>query len=168
MSKLTDVFCTYTGGGIYCVTAKFGDVYIASDLEFYGTYDVPHEDIEEKYGCDYDSHWKDPSEPLPTWQELLDAIILSYKTGHSKNMSCDEVTRIIKRFHPDLGKRLDDPGREDRENQARLEIVGDFMDVVIDYLEDNDIEHDHDDLCAYLDGKFTELLTANGVLKYLK
>ena len=48
-NKLTDVLCTYTGGNIYVITAKLNDVYLATDIGTYGTYDVPYDDIEEKY-----------------------------------------------------------------------------------------------------------------------
>ena len=74
MAELKNVYCTYTGGGIYIVTAQYGDVYLASDLQTYGSYDVPYDDIDEKYDHDYDGHWKDSPVPYPTWAELFDAI----------------------------------------------------------------------------------------------
>lgn len=112
MAKLTDVFCTYTGGGVYVCTAKYGDVYLASDLDSYGTYDVPYDDIEEKYDCNYDEHWKDSSDPLPTWGELLESIIESHEAGISTNMVVSEVRADICACHPNLNTRIgDDVGK---------------------------------------------------------
>lgn len=106
MLKLTNVYCTYTGGGIYVVTAMYGDVHFLSDLDAYGTYDASDEDIQEKYNCDYDSHWKNPSEPLPTWAELLTAIRDSYERGESTNLDIDEVESILRSYHPNLSIRI--------------------------------------------------------------
>lgn len=50
-------------------------------------------------------------------------------------------------------------------NRERLETVGAFMDVVLDYFEDCGIPHDHDDLCCYLSERFEDLLTRYGALK---
>ena len=108
MSNITDVLCTYTGGGIYVVTARLSDVYLVSDMETFGTYDVPYDDIEEKFGCDYDSHWKDSAFPLPTWAELLDAIRESYESGSSTNMILSEVEQSLRYCHPDLSVRLNE------------------------------------------------------------
>lgn len=106
MAKLTDVFCTYTGGGIYVCSGKSDDVYFGTDFGYIGTYDVPYFDIEEKYDCDYDAHWKDIVEPLPTWGELLDAIRKSYHDGVSTNVDMGELERILRRYHPNLNVRM--------------------------------------------------------------
>jgi len=118
MAKLTEVYCTYTGGNIYVCTAKYGAVYLVCDFEQYGTYDVPYDDIEEKYDCDYDSHWKDSPDPLPTWQELLDAIRESYESGVSTNMDMSEVEGQIRYLHPDLSIRIDEDDRKEPADHA--------------------------------------------------
>jgi len=109
MAKLTHVHCTYTGGGIYVMTAKLNDdTWFTTDLDLYGTYDVPWEDIEEKYDCDYDAHWKDvPSDQLPTWKEVLNAITNSYRKGLSRNMDLSEVRAILRENHPRLACKVD-------------------------------------------------------------
>lgn len=99
MNNLTNVYCTYTGGGFYLITANFDDVHLVSDIFDYGTYDVPYDDIEEKYGCDYEAHWKDPSSPLPTWKELLAAVRESYEAGISTNMDMNEVDKSFHDLH---------------------------------------------------------------------
>lgn len=106
MATFTNVECTYTGGGVYVVTALYGDVHFLSDLDTYGTYDVSTDVIEEVYNCDYDSHWKDPSDPLPSWGDLLSAIMDSHQDGYSNNMDADEVIKIMLRYHPDLSIRI--------------------------------------------------------------
>ena len=129
---LTDVLCTYTGGGIYVITAKLNDVYLACDCETYGTYDVPYDDIEEKYGCDYESHEKTSAFPLPTWAELLAAVRESYDSGASTNMIMSEVEQSIRYCHPDLSRRLDE---EDPVGWSTdQETISDFVKVVEKFL----------------------------------
>lgn len=180
MAKLTDVYCTYTGGGIYVCTAKFGDVYLATDFDMYGTYDVPHADIEEKYNCDYDSHWKDSTEPLPTWQELLDAIRKSYDSGVSKNMDFNEVRAEICACHPDLRARIGEDVHTiepTNDNTARLETIAQFIDIFDDFLDFKGVDIPNDernqDPCAsniygtdygWLSDRIESLLINLGVL----
>lgn len=106
MSNLTDVYCTYTGGGIYIITARCNDVWLMSDIETFGTYDVQYERIEEEFNCDYDGHWKDSAFQLPTWNELLNAVKESYEHGISTNMDPYEVESIFNRYHPDLSTTI--------------------------------------------------------------
>lgn len=143
MSQLKDVRCTYTGGGVYVVTAKFGDVYIMSDLDTYGTYDIPYEKIEE-HDCSYDEHWKKCSEPLPTWRLLLNAIILSHFSGHSRNMDVDEVKSILQKHHPNLDVRMDDvqfPMPTDK----RLETIAPIIEIFEEFLKDKGIVIENDE-----------------------
>lgn len=105
---LSKVECTYTGGNIYVCTAKFGDVYLVTDFEMFGSYDIPYDEINEDIDFDYDSHWKDSAYPLPTWRELLNAIMKSYYNGRSKNMDPSEVEHQIKFLHPNLSTRLNE------------------------------------------------------------
>lgn len=139
--RLTDVTCTYTGGGIYLVTAKYEDVYLVSDLETYGTYDVPYGDIEEKYCGDYDGHWKDSSFPLPTWADLYHAITRSYREGKSRNMDQAEVGNILFRNHPRVSLRLneqEDTPRDDS-NRERLETLAAIIEVFEDFLDEKGV-----------------------------
>ena len=141
-NKLTDVLCTYTGGNIYVITAKLNDVYLATDIGTYGTYDVPYDDIEEKFGCDYESHEKTSAFPLPTWAELLDAIRESYESGSSTNMDMTEVEHSIRHCHPDLRRRLDEPDPKPEPmdpNSERLETICDFIEVFEEFLDEKGI-----------------------------
>ena len=146
-AELSNLKCTYTGGGIYVVTAKYGDVYLASDLETYGTYDCPWEDIEEKYNCDYDAHWKDSPIPLPTWSDLFHAICRSYRKGNSTNMDPSEVGRIISLHHPQLFRRLDESDDAPRtdDNSERLTIISLFIEQFEEFLEDRGIDVPNDE-----------------------
>ena len=149
MAKLTNVFCTYTGGGVYTCTAQLDDsTWFATDLDLYGTYDVPYAEIEARGDCDYDSHWKDVPQLLPTWFELLNAIKDSYNRGISTNVDMDELERILLRNHPNLFRRVDgeapnvtplDPHTE------RLETIGSFIDVFEDFLEEKGIDIPNDE-----------------------
>lgn len=143
-SNLTNVFCTYTGGGVYICTAKLGDVWFMSDIESYDTYDVPYDDIEEKYDCDYDTHRKAPSCPLPTWAEVLDAIRESYTAGISDNMDMYEVEEDFHYYHPDLSLRVDMedtyPTGPDGSDTDRLETIADFIETFEEFLEERGID----------------------------
>lgn len=142
MAKLTNVSCDYTGGGIYVVTAQYGDVYFTTDLDLYGTYDVPWEDIEEKYDCNYDAHWKTSADPLPTWAELLDAIRDSYEAGVSTNMDFNEVRSILCAYHPDLRVRIgekDRPAEPLDPHSERMGILCEFIEVFEDFLDEKGI-----------------------------
>ena len=141
MAKLTDVRCDYTGGGIYVVTAKYGNVYFLSDLDLYGTYSIPAKEIEEEHGNDYDSFWKDPDEPLPTWEELLNAIRESYDSGDSTNMVISEVENILREYHPNLRIRIGEkcePTSLDP-HEERLSILNSFIEIFEDFLDEKGI-----------------------------
>lgn len=182
MAQLTDVYCTYTGGGIYVCTAKFGDVYLMTDLQDYGTYDVPYDDIEEKYNCDYDGHWVTCTDPLPTWSELLEAIRISHESGISTNMDFNEVRAEMCACHPDLRLRING-GYHDAEpkseNTERLETIADFIETFEDFLDEkgvvipNDEKEESPDSASNIYGtdygilsdRIEELLVRYGVLK---
>lgn len=156
MSKLTEVFCTYTGGGIYIVTARFGDVFLCSDIESYGTYDMPYNEIEE-HDCNYDEHWKDCTEPLPTWSELFDAIKESYDAGISRNVDLDELERSMRFYHPDMSLRLNEEEPNDADepeaqrktppypSEERLEIIAPIIEIFEDFLDDKGIVIENDE-----------------------
>lgn len=140
-SKLTDVFCTYTGGHIYVCTARYADVWLSTDFEMYGTYDVPYDDIETKYDYDYDGHMKTPAEPLPTWGELLEAIRSSYEDGVSLNVDMGEVESQIRYLHPDLSRRLDeeDSPAPAADRSDRLETICEFIEAFEEFLDEKGI-----------------------------
>lgn len=184
MYTFSDVFCTYTGGGVYCVTARLGDnLYLSSDLDLYGTYDVPYADIEAKYNCDYDSHWVTVTDPLPTWRDLLNAVIESHHNGGSRNMSVQEFCDILQKHHPDLSVPMNNaelkrPGPDQDDNSSRLETIATFIDAFEDFLEFKGVDIKNperdDDPCAsliygtdyaVLSDKIEDLLIRYGVLK---
>lgn len=109
MNKLTNIFCTYTGGGIYVFHAMYDDtVWISTDFELCGYYDTDPKVIEEQYGCDYDSHWKDYNGPLPTWAELLSAVKEHYGQEGCTNIDLVELEQIVRYFHPNLSIRINE------------------------------------------------------------
>ena len=180
--KLTDVYCTYTGGGIYVVTARYGEVYIASDLETYGSYDVPYDDIENKYGCDYDGHWKNSPVPYPTWAELYEAIKESHESGHSPNLDLFEVECELKTCHPVMDQPINWPDQEpaaESKLDNRVQIVNEFIEIFEEFLDEKGIiiqndekEQSPDSACNIygtdygdLQGKIEYLLVSLGVFK---
>ena len=87
---LTNVFCTYTGGGIYVYHALYkNDVWILTDISDYGTYDISPAIIEEELDNDYDSHWKDVDYELPTWADILDSIRKHYGEPDCENIDLE-------------------------------------------------------------------------------
>ena len=140
MAKLTNVSCVYTGGGIYVYTAKFNDeVWLGTDFDLVGSYDTPWEVITDELNCDYDSHWKDPSVPYPTWGEILESI----------HENCDESTysdviRIMSYYDDLLGRRIlgdDPPAKQARdEHSARLETLALIIETFEDFLEEKGID----------------------------
>ena len=168
MAKLTNVYCTYTGGNIYVVTAKYGDVYLVSDLDpqSYGTYDVPYDDIEEEYEGDYDGHWKNSSEPLPTWGELLEAIRDSYERGESDNMDMGEVEGQFRYLHPDLSVRLNEPDPEVEEPDDEEDDDDEEDGMIICYRDDIGLVTDKIDMTnsagVAFDGKYAYFTDTNG------
>lgn len=143
--KLTDVSCTYTGGGIYVCTAKLTDsVWFVTDFETYGTYDVPYDELEAKYSNDYDAHWTNPSCALPTWQDVLTAVKDSFRQGHSPNMDTFEVEKTLRYYHPDLSLRVnaedDRPAGPDGSDTERLETIASFIEMFEGFLEERGID----------------------------
>ena len=93
-NKITEVYCYYTGGGIYVYSAKYGDYYL------YGTLDQTIDCIsvrgeilfQDESSCetfgwtdemnafngnssDYDSYYIKPSDiEYPSWQDILKSL----------------------------------------------------------------------------------------------
>ena len=118
--KITEVYCYYTGGGIYCYSAKYGDAYL------YGTLDqtidcIPvrgeilfqDEAICEEYGWlddmkafdstnDYDNYYIKPSDiEYPTWQDILDSL----RSPELIAEGCIGAEETLCYWNPDLTKR---------------------------------------------------------------
>lgn len=109
MARLTKVSCTYTGGGIYVITALYNnDVWISSDISDYGTYDISPEIIEEELDCDYEGHWKDVEYPLPRWVDLLNAVRRHYGEENCTNLILDEVEEQFRYYHKNLNTRINE------------------------------------------------------------
>ena len=139
MAKLTNVSCVYTGGGIYVYTARFNDeVWLGTDFDLVGSYDTPWETITDELNCDYESHWKEPSVPYPTWGEILTSI----------HENCDastysDVARIMEYYEDRLDRKIlgdDEPVKQTRdEHSARLEMLCDIIEVFEDFLDEKGI-----------------------------
>lgn len=118
--KITDVYCYYTGGGIYVYSAKYGKYYLWGTLD--QTIDclrgargevLFHEDVAcEEFGWldemnalpeanldDYDTYYVKPDEiEYPTWRRILNSL----KTAKRCDLEADD-TLIY--WNPDLTKR---------------------------------------------------------------
>ena len=179
MAKLTDVSCYYTGGNIYIYEAKFNDeVWIATDFELTGSYDMPWHEIDDG-DQNYDAHEKKASVPYPTWVDILQSVrencdqstvhdvekILEYYCSFDQKMT-DRI----------LGEERNAPVPDD--NSERLETIAQFIDIFDDFLDWKgvDIPNDErdDDPCAsniygtdygYLSDRIEALLVRYGVLK---
>ena len=183
MSKLTNVSCIYTGGGIYNYSAKYNDeVWLFSDFELTGSYDRPylhtvHYGADDPYFAnsdileeDPDAVEKEPSIPYPTWREVIESL---------RDNPDQEPIDIIKEYHPDLSVRMnedDDPPTKSAD-QVRLETIGSFIEAFEDFLDEkgivipNDEKDDDPDASniygtdyGILSDRIEELLTRYDVL----
>ena len=178
MAKLTNVSCVYTGGGIYVYTAKFNDeVWLGTDFDLVGSYDTPWEVITDELNCDYDSHWKDPSVPYPTWGEILTSVY-----ENCDDCTYSDVAKIMEHYGDRLGQRIigdEEPVKQARdEHSERLETIAQFVDIFDDFLDEKGINIDNperdDDPCAsniygtdygILSDRIEELLIRLGYMK---
>ena len=151
MSKLENVSCYYTGGGVYCATAKYGDVYISTDFEMVGVYDVPVEDIEneDKYKFDYDGHSVDPKTcELPTWREFLTAIRNDGGEYYSDSFYPEIESTVLKSFKS-LDVRIGEcPGPDVQlpyPSEERLELIAPIIEIFEDFLDDKGIVIENDE-----------------------
>ena len=115
---ITDVYCYYTGGGVYIYSARFGDNYLYGSLDqtidcyrgARGEVLFRDEDVCKAYcwldemnsfqliGSE-DDYYIHPDEiEYPTWQEILDSLRLS------ENVDL-EADRSLLYWNPDLTKR---------------------------------------------------------------
>ena len=77
MAELKNVEFYGTGGGCVLYSALVnGTAWLATDFESAFYYDENVELVDEDFlnGVPYESHLKTPSDPLPTWGEILESI----------------------------------------------------------------------------------------------
>lgn len=142
MKRFEYVKCDYTGGGIYVYSALFnGQVWLYGGLDnYFGSFDFPGEIIERDFCCDYDAHWKKPSVPYPTWNEILASI----------KANCDESTyenaeRILRLHNSNMNERcIDDETIEQMPepdpHSKRLTTLSLFIEVFENFLEKRGID----------------------------
>lgn len=98
MAKLEHVEFYGTGGGCVLFSALVnGSAWLATDFESAFYYDKNVEVVDEDFlnGVPYEDHVKTPSDPLPTWGEILTAIRENVPSG------VRQAEIIMKRFDMD-------------------------------------------------------------------
>lgn len=111
MKRFEHVECDYTGGGIWVYSALYnGEVWLYGGLDWYfGSYDMKGDDIDPSAEPDvpdaYEAHWKVPSIPYPTWNEILES--LRENLGDDPNL--DEMEAQLRRANPDMNERCIGP-----------------------------------------------------------
>jgi hypothetical protein len=119
--KITDVYCYYTGGGIYVYSARYGENYLYGSLdqtidcirgvrgeilfhdedvcEFYGWLDEMNAFNPDVAPSNYDAYYVKPDEiEYPTWQEILDSL------RNTANVPLGADDKLLY-WNPDLTKR---------------------------------------------------------------
>lgn len=184
MAKLTNVTCDYTGGGIWVYSALFNnEVWLYGGLDWYfGSYDIAGPEIDDT-DQDYDAHWKNPSVPFPTWNEILDSL----RSAPYSEYHFSEWEAQLKKANPDMSERCiileeDSPLRDDHapaaDRSERLETIASFIETFEDFLDEKGIdipndekEQSDDPSIIYgtdygnLSDRIEELLVRYGVLK---
>lgn len=179
--RFAHVECSYTGGGIYVFTALFnGEVWLTTDfsVQDYGTYDTHPQSIVDYFDCDYDSHWKAPSIPLPTWAEVYYVIAAHAGEENCSNLILSEVETKARncgwtnRLDEDPSVKHPDPHEERMAFLAEIvEVFEDFLDRRGIVIPNEDKEQDEDasniygcDFAELSDG-VEEVLIIHGLLK---
>lgn len=162
MKRFENVKCDYTGGGIYVYSALFnGEVWLYGGLDnYFGSYDVPGQVVEEDFGCDYDAHWKKPSVPYPTWNDILGSLRETY----GDDPQVDYMELSLRRSNPDMNARCieDDDGTDPKGDKpmSKEELVDKLTDRLIDPWTDCPED--------YEDSEPIDLATATSLLEDLK
>lgn len=123
MNKITDIYCYYTGGGIYVYSAKYGNVYLYGTLDQYiDCYKVRGEILFQDEDCCEEFGWMDelnsfvlegdqmdyllsPDEvKYPTWRSILRSI---QKPGFYGYGTAD-MEETLRYWNPDLSKRTNE------------------------------------------------------------
>lgn len=102
MSKLTNVTCEYTGGGVWLYSALFNnEVWLYGGLDWYfGSYDIPGREIDDTDQDFGGTHWKNPSVPFPTWNEILDSL----RSAFSDDPYLSEMEEQLRDANPDMNE----------------------------------------------------------------
>jgi len=107
VSNLTNVSCVYTGGGIYVYSALFNDeVWLYGGLDnYFGSFDAPIDEVETDFDengfINYEKHWKTPSVPFPTWNEILQSL----RDRFGEDPQVDYMELSLRRANPDMNAR---------------------------------------------------------------
>lgn len=123
MNKITDVYCYYTGGGIYVYSAKYGNVYLYGTLDQYiHCYKVRGEILYNDEECCKTFGWTDelnsfvleddendyyiaPDEiEYPTWRRILHSL---QKPGFYGYGTAD-MEETLRYWNPDLSKHTNE------------------------------------------------------------
>lgn len=143
MTKLTNVSCEYTGGGVYVYSALLNDeVWFVTDFQTYdsyGCYDAPIDVVERDLTADgyinYDKHWKDPSCPLPTWLDILCSL-----RDAEMDFTADEVyKRLPRNAYMTVGDDTPPDCEPLDPHTERMCIIEDFIEVFEDFLDEKGI-----------------------------
>lgn len=120
-NKITEVYCYYTGGGIYVYSAKYGNVYLygtldqtidcitvrgeilfqdESSCEFFGWTDEMNAFTGNS--SDFDTYYIKPSDiEYPTWQDILDSL----RSTELIAEGCYGAEETLRYWNHDLTKR---------------------------------------------------------------
>lgn len=120
MNRITDVYCYYTGGGIYVYSAKYGDVFLYGTLDQYiACYRVRGEilfhddDLCEQFGWSdelnaftlegsEEDYYVGPDKiEYPTWK----AILRSLQKPNFYGYGTADIEETLRYWNPDLSKR---------------------------------------------------------------
>lgn len=123
MNKISEVFCYYTGGGIYVYSAKYGNAYLYGTLdEYISCYRVRGEilyqdsDICEFYGWTdemnsfrmegtEDDYFISPDEiEYPAWNDILESLNRADCLGSGVS----DMEKTLRYWNPDLTKHTNE------------------------------------------------------------
>lgn len=118
--KITDIYCYYTGGGIYIYSAKYGDNYLYGTLDqTIDIYTIRGEVLfQDESSCEFlglldeMKAYTAPADPFvcyvypddveyPTWKDILDSL----HSGELIAEGCADAEETLCYWNPDLTKR---------------------------------------------------------------
>lgn len=120
-SRITNVYCYYTGGGIYVYSAKYGNAFLYGTLDqtidcisVRGEILFHDDDACASFGwtdemnaftgnsSDYDSYYIKPSGiEYPTWKDILNSL----KSAELLGEGCVGAEECLRLYNPNLTKR---------------------------------------------------------------
>ena len=123
MNRITDVYCYYTGGGIYVYSARYGNVFLYGSLDQYiccykvrGEILNQDEELCEEFGWtdelkaftyegEHDDYYVSPDEiEYPTWRAILRSIQRPGFYGYGTA----DMEETLRYWNPDLSKRTNE------------------------------------------------------------